>query len=543
MPSSASSTSSDSSSVTSPSASASASAPSSSAPSSSATGHRVTADLQADQWITKWSGGAPTLRHYLSAFESLLREDMVVILRAMSKTKFKACARVALGEEFKGKMGEPGSTERNDAILRLREHQRALQQEQQAAEGSEDGKQEEGSVSPDEEEGERSDDEVTTEGDVSPSPSISLSSPPTSSRRSSLRKHAVSRRLVEAEPHLSDDEFEDVQGLLCLPASRVSRRMLQGLSDAAQRHYQAMREEQSTLLASSTSISSSTLGPSTPPPTLPVMSLPASRTGSYRGSSASVPTVTFPAATHSPPTDRESARQLLRDSAPTSASPSAGRSAPGLSSPAHSDCRLILQRHGVPDDLAEVAIFDHILEEVQGGSFEHWWSARQPQIMSRGASVYYEGLLLSLILDYRHRPEVWIEMAARRWMTLHLISSGLSWQEATAFLPLTSRGGLPSSLLFSAQRFAKANSALSSFTNSASSPSQRSSGGGNRQGRDRRQRRSSPAARERSKSRGRDSSARNEGRETGGLRKTGKSNKSGTAHQRSTAEGASAEEQ
>ena len=71
-------------------------------------------------------------------------------------------------------------------------------------------------------------------------------------------------------------------------------------------------------------------------------------------------------------------------------------------------------------------------------------------------AIYYEGYCLSLLLDNMHDPVVWKELAARRWCALNQVKEGVQWDVARALLPMSSNAGVPTSILFEQQKFAKA---------------------------------------------------------------------------------------
>ena len=103
--------------------------------------------------------------------------------------------------------------------------------------------------------------------------------------------------------------------------------------------------------------------------------------------------------------------------------------------------RDVLVKWGVMFDLAALNIQQQITEMVGSNtSFHSWWTAHKDLIAN--SRVYFEGLVLSVILDHADQPEVWQELAARRWFCLWLVSQSMDWDAAQAFLPLTMTQGL-----------------------------------------------------------------------------------------------------
>ena len=116
----------------------------------------------------------------------------------------------------------------------------------------------------------------------------------------------------------------------------------------------------------------------------------------------------------------------------------------------------LLQRLGVTSDLMSLEGLRHVQEMTGHGRTEQWWAAREAEIcrLQGGAALFYEGLVLSLLLDHRDDPEVWVELAARRWLSCQLATRGLRWDAARALLPLNTRAGMPADVMNSVQRYA-----------------------------------------------------------------------------------------
>ena len=94
-----------------------------------------------------------------------------------------------------------------------------------------------------------------------------------------------------------------------------------------------------------------------------------------------------------------------------------------------------------------------------GGSFENWWCANNGHLVKLGlGSTYYEGLVLSMLLDYAADPAVWIEIASRRWLSVHLVAGCTPWAVARQTLPMTGLGNLPATVFSHLHRAAKMSS-------------------------------------------------------------------------------------
>jgi hypothetical protein len=135
---------------------------------------------------------------------------------------------------------------------------------------------------------------------------------------------------------------------------------------------------------------------------------------------------------------------------------------PAPADPLGEQWQQFLVRHGVPEELLPLDAFHQLLTLTAGsGSIEQFWTARRQMITSSagaGFPVYYEGLLISLVLDMLQRGEsdAAVQLLSRRWLTLQLVGiDHFDWQHASALFPMTTRGGLAASYLSGMQRFAK----------------------------------------------------------------------------------------
>ena len=117
----------------------------------------------------------------------------------------------------------------------------------------------------------------------------------------------------------------------------------------------------------------------------------------------------------------------------------------------------LLQRQGVPAGrLCALDAVQAARVEVGGGSFEQWWLARSSHIKHASVASYYEGLLLSLLLDQSDDPAVWKELAARRWLTINLVANhSFQWGQARSLLPLSGVSCMSTDLVYEMQRYVK----------------------------------------------------------------------------------------
>jgi hypothetical protein len=443
---------------------------------------------------------------------------MVASLSIVGQAEFRDCVHVL---KLKVKPGKVGTPQRADAIARLeaeRDRLRALLQREEGKASAEDSGATSELTEEDDEEnrGELSDDErVEGERHSPPSQPSSASTPLRPARTSSRLSPSARRR----ESEMSDDEIDYVQQLVNQGSARP--RELQNLSEAGHNLYRTMLDSRRAAQVGSRTASIR--------PSLPVVQSAAAT--ARRSVTPPSHAVTFQQAT-----THEATREAVRDLLDASSSnwPASGL----VRSPHRSNTdtattpdrrAFLLQRLGVPESLATADILQHVRNLVRDSSgsrsMEAWWSS-QPHGKTQ-THLYNEGLVLSLLLDHSDDPQLWQELAARRWLTIQLVMSGsVSWEEAGAFLPLTSRGGLPASFLLSAQQFAKSQQAFrSSSTRTPSSWASARSGRteDRRQGRDsQRHQPSTTGSRERSRSRGdqRGGNRRRRGSETESSRET-----------------------
>jgi hypothetical protein len=105
--------------------------------------------------------------------------------------------------------------------------------------------------------------------------------------------------------------------------------------------------------------------------------------------------------------------------------------------------RALLTQWGVPEGLQKESIWYQIRDMVSPTSFHQFWSSRHDIMKAANLhTLYYEGLVLSAILDHSDDLEKWRELASRRWFCLWNVANGQSWGAAQALLPLTMTQGL-----------------------------------------------------------------------------------------------------
>jgi hypothetical protein len=247
--------------------------------------------------------------------------------------------------------------------------------------------------------------------------------------------------------------------------------------------------------------------------------------------------------------DHEAIRRLLHDRSTPSASPAVHPPPPPAEEPA---LHRLLERLGVgPGRLMTLDPLRQLQEVAGYGRLEQWWTARESDMTRKGGagiSVYLEGLLLALVLDHRHDPELWVQLAARRLITLQWVAQKVPWDQARAFLPLNTKAGMSADVVNAVlqyastqQRFKGAYSSSSDSNTSSSFSSDNFSARGGRKGRSSNR---TDDGRDRSQSRGREEGRKEgkggqQGRSAGGNNK----NKQGPGSRRQEAETAGADEQ
>lgn len=113
-----------------------------------------------------------------------------------------------------------------------------------------------------------------------------------------------------------------------------------------------------------------------------------------------------------------------------------------------------LVRMGVLEDLALDDALAQTAATVYPSSYQLFWSSREATITDK--KLYYEGLVLSMLLDAADNSRLLLEIASRRWLSLSLVAAGWDWGSAQAWLPLARTNGVTARQLQLMGRFAKA---------------------------------------------------------------------------------------
>ena len=134
-----------------------------------------------------------------------------------------------------------------------------------------------------------------------------------------------------------------------------------------------------------------------------------------------------------------------------------------VSTPDNSDSLVIspditrkLIRMGVEPSLAKDNITQQTAEIVSPSSYTSFWIGQKDN--KKDMKLFYEGYIISLLLDNISNTSLVMELASRRWFSLWLVVNGSTWNEAQAFLPLSSTPGLTAKQQRLAQKFAKVQS-------------------------------------------------------------------------------------
>jgi hypothetical protein len=119
-----------------------------------------------------------------------------------------------------------------------------------------------------------------------------------------------------------------------------------------------------------------------------------------------------------------------------------------------------LVRIGVEPSLADDSIADQSAQIVYPASYSAFWTSHKDTI--KDMRLFYEGHVLSMLLDNITDVELVTELAARRWFSLWLVANGRDWSEAQAFLPLSSTPGLTAKQLHLVRKYGKSHSVVRS---------------------------------------------------------------------------------
>ena len=315
-----------------------------------------------------------------------------------------------------------------------------------------------------------------------------------SSRTTSSRGSDVSKTTL----HLDPDELDTVLAYVRLPPSRVTQHMLAGLTDSGVQFYHQLRNDAAREPAAGASVPLPNASPRRVAFSPSVGSLPG-LTSALEAAILQPPPMSSPASRRPPPvTARNFSLPAVTRSLSTSFDSVAGGeratefdAEPGLHEPTvetpsadfapTSSLLHVLQRQGVPTGpLCAMDALQLARDEVGDVSFEQWWLARSSQIKGVSSAVYYEGLLLSLLLDYMDQPHVWQQLAARRWYILNLVSNrNMQWSQARGLLPLTAVGSMSTNVLYELQRYEKSQKDLYPSSSTRGKADGKGASGGN----------------------------------------------------------------
>ena len=184
--------------------------------------------------------------------------------------------------------------------------------------------------------------------------------------------------------------------------------------------------------------------------TAPVMSAQSSKSrtaGSSRAGLPSAPRIP-PAMAYAPPPFDSYASET--DSASESSSDGEGEHVEGVDSDSIQLLHGVLRRQGVAASLVHDDVLTAARQSLAGcRTFESFWTSHYARLRQdkKAMGSYYEGMALSLILDNRHDPTVWQQLAARRWMSLNMVlGDGDQWADARTLLPMAGTAGVSSDL-------------------------------------------------------------------------------------------------
>ena len=412
-----------------------------------------------ESWVSQWQGGPDTGSRRLRMLEDLLSPRVLPFLKMMGTGVCKQCLRVVYGREVKEKVGKGSSTDRDSAITGLQkllgEMRDAMREEgkMEAPASSEDDTSEEDDSDGEGEEGEEGEGEELQERKRTDTP------PPT---RTSVRPPRSARKSQIAADRLGKLSKKSMEAVLRFAHTPSLARELIDLTTAEREALHALRldtELKREMLAAMPASTTSSTASSASPSSLPRVDLEPSSVRRALSASASLPS---PEPGSIPPQEaerirRDTLRHLLSVSAAGSIPPPS-QPLPGTSSTSSSVSQMrLLERLGVSPELRELepSPWAQLWESAGQMPLEQWWLSQQQHITRSqgGSAVFYEGLLLCLLLDQQQRLEVWRDLAARRLLSLRLVVEGVPWDGARAFLPLQSRAGLSAETMNAVLRY------------------------------------------------------------------------------------------
>ena len=274
-------------------------------------------------------------------------------------------------------------------------------------------------------------------------------------------------RPVNVEGGLTEDEQDAVLAALKVAHNKVPKDVLMGLSDTATRFYNDLRDHQRRSARSQPQVSfqqeptaARSLRVTESVPTIVPPQSARVQSASSRFHSAPLPPVPSAASELFPSSygETESDVESQSDS-------DMGEVRQPSHTPSQSQDELyrLLLRQGVAPDLATCTAFDVARGIVNRSSYEHYWSSQYEHSMG-SKPLYYEGMLLSLILDHKDNPLIWQELAVRRWCTLQFAANkggtAEAWEFGRGFLPMSASADIPAHWMVALGKFAKRQSEL-----------------------------------------------------------------------------------
>ena len=424
-----------------------------------------------ESWVVEWQqqGGLHGKPHRMVPALIALRKIQTSLFTAPAADVSNVATLLNL-KISKSSCGKPNKPERLGAMLQITDRATALEVElgkpdASVPEGKEEAVEDTSPSATDVDEDEVEHDQQQSSQSSSstslPRLNVShLSSPLTPTGTKARRRAAVEARAHMAqEQGVSDEDFQLIETLLQRPADAVSEEDTAMLRENGERLYHIIRQQRrKTSVSFDPSAASRSLYASHPLDLRP----PLLGSASGRSSSAPMPHRT-PVQLHT------AAANSLAGSSSSSTSSLHGDVTYELprevirprvaATSALSPLYALLQRHGVPDDLMAGDALERAVGQAMGGSLEqHWTSHYSGLLRSSQAPLYYEGLVLSMLLDHKNDPHIWTQVAARRWTSCTLAADGHPWLAARYLLPMTGAGNLSATLLESLYRHAQSRS-------------------------------------------------------------------------------------
>ena len=423
-------------------------------------------ELQVEGWVKKYQTGDLLFdsARLPGALEELRLAEPA--LKVTNKGSVLNVARL-LGMGRMDKVGKPSSVDRIAVVEAIRRRRKEL--ESSLAESDED---EAGTHLGDEQrdDDDNKEEEQAAEGEPNTPPRSSV--PIERERSSSPRRTPASRRSGRARPvnvegGLTEDEQDAVLAALKVPHNKVPKDVLMGLSDTATRFYNDLRDHQRRSARSQPQVSfqqkpaaARSLRVTESVPTIVPPQSARVQSASSRFHSAPLPPVPSAASELFPSSYGETESDVESQS---DSDTGEVRQPSHTTSQSQDELYRLLLRQGVAPDLAACTAFDVARGIVNRSSYEHYWSSQYEHSMG-SKPLYYEGMLLSLILDHKDNPLIWQELAVRRWCTLQFAANkggtAEAWEFGRGFLPMSASAGIPAHWMGALGKSAKRQSEL-----------------------------------------------------------------------------------